>query len=75
MAFAPSAGGVMRDTVPAAHLHPSVEGEAWRAALELASKYLLRLSTEARLSAAFQPCIYALRGHVDNAAQKIDRLG
>jgi HipA-like C-terminal domain len=75
MAFAPSAGGVMRDTLPAAHLHASVDGETWRAALGLAKKYLVRLSTEARWSAGFQPCIHALHGHVDNAVQKITRLG
>lgn len=75
MAFSPSAGGVMRDTVLAAHLHASVDGETWRFALELAKKYLVRLDDETRWSAAFQPCINALRGHVENASQKIDRLG
>jgi hypothetical protein len=75
MAFSPSAGGVMRDTLSAAHLHASVDGETWRAALGLAKKYLVRLSTETRWSAGFQPCINALHGHVENASQKIDRLG
>lgn len=75
MAFGPGAGGVVRDTVPAAHLHPSVDADTWRAAHALAGQYVTRLRQDTRFSAAFQPCIAALRQHLDDAAQKIDRLG
>jgi hypothetical protein len=75
MAFGPTAGGVVRDTVAAPHLHPSVDGDTWRAALLLAERYWTRLRNDTRFTAAFQPCIAALRGHLDEAAQKISRLG
>lgn len=75
MAFSPTAGGVVSDTAPVAHLHPSVDGETWRAAGVLAGEYLTRLSDDTRFSDAFQPCIDALRGHLDEALQKIGRLG
>jgi hypothetical protein len=74
MAFAPSAGGVMRDTVSAAHLHLSVEGDNWRAAHALAVQYATRLGEDIRFSAAFQPCIEALIDHLQEATHRIARL-
>lgn len=75
MTFSPTAGGVVRDTLSTAYLHPSVDGATWRAARALAQTYLIRLSDDTRFSAAFQPCIDALRGHLEDASQKIGRLG
>jgi hypothetical protein len=75
MAFGPSADGVARGTVAPAHLHPSVDGDTWRAARSLAEQYLTRLNDDIRFTAAFQPCIAALRGHLDDAVQRIGRLG
>lgn len=75
MAFSPTTGGVVRDTVATAHLHPVVDGATWRTARGLAQTYLARVSDDTRFSAAFQPCIEALRGHLADASQKIDRLG
>ena len=74
MAFSPTAGGEVRDTVPSAHIHPAVEGSTWRAAHGLAQTYLARLRDEAGFSAAFQPCIGALHAHLADASQKIGRL-
>ena len=74
MAFSPTAGGMVRDTLPAAHLHSSVDGETWRAAAVLAVEYLTRLSNDTGFSDAFESCIDALRGHVEKASQKIGRL-
>ena len=74
MAFSPTAGGEVRDTVPSAHIHTAVEGSTWRAAHGLAQTYLARLRDEAGLSAAFQPCIGALQAHLAEASQKIGRL-
>ena len=75
MAFSPTTGGAVRDTVATAHLHPAVDGATWRAARGLAQTYLTRLRDDTRFSADFQPCIEALRGHLEDASQKIDRLG
>ena len=74
MTFSPTTGGLVRDALPAAHLHPSVDGAVWRAALALAQGYLNRLNDEVRLSAAFLPCIDALRRHMEDATQRIGRL-
>jgi hypothetical protein len=75
MTFSPTTGGVVRDVVATAHLHPAVDGATWRAARGLAQNYLSHLRCDTRFSAAFQPCIEALRGHLEDASQKIDRLG
>jgi hypothetical protein len=75
MAFSPAAGGVIRDTVPVAHLHPAVDGDTWRAAQVLSAEYLTRLSDETRFSDSFRPCINAIRAHLDDAAPRIGRLG
>lgn len=75
MAFSPTTGGGVRDTASTAHIHPAVDGATWRTACGLAQAYLARLSDDTRFSAAFQPCIEALRGHLADASQKIDRLG
>ena len=75
MAFSPTTGGVIRDKVSAAHLHASVDGESWRTARELVGQYLTRLRDDTRFSEAFQTCIDALRAHLDDACQKISRLG
>jgi hypothetical protein len=75
MAFSPTAGGVLRDSISAAYLHPSVEGRIWQEALKLAEEYSDRLSNDNRFSDAFQPCIIALGRHVDEASQRIGRMG
>lgn len=75
MAFSPTGGGVVRDEITAAYLHPSVEGRTWRAALVMARAYMTRLSHETRFSKAFAPCIAAIRRHLEDAGQKMDRLG
>jgi hypothetical protein len=74
MAFSPTAGGVVMDTVSSSHLHPAVDGATWRAAHGLAQAYLDLLRSDTRFSAAFQPCIQALRMHLADAFNKIGRL-
>jgi hypothetical protein len=75
MAFSPTAGGVVRDTLLLPHLHPSVEGATWRSALALALDYIALLRSDTRFSANFEACIDALRQHVADAEQKIGRIG
>jgi hypothetical protein len=74
MAFSPTAGGVVMDTVSSAHIHPAVDGATWRAAHALAQTYLARLRSDTGFSAAFQPCIDALHAHLADASQKVGRL-
>jgi hypothetical protein len=74
MAFSPTAGGVVMDTVSSSHLHPAVDGATWRVAHGLAQAYLDLLRSDTRFSAAFQPCMEALHAHLAGASQKIGRL-
>ena len=75
MAFSPTSGGVLRDTLSVAYLHPSIAGDTWRAAQARAVAYVSSLSDDTRFSDAFQPCIDALRTHIAVASQRIGRLG
>jgi len=75
MAFSSTSGGLLRDSIGVAHLHSCVEGPAWRRALELAQQFLGRLHNDARSSANFEPCIRALGAHLEDASQKIARIG
>jgi len=75
MAFSPTSGGLVRDTIGVAHLHACVEGPAWCRALELAQKFMSQLRSDARFSANFQPCISALSAYIEDASQKIARIG
>lgn len=75
MAFSPTAGGILRDTMSAAYLHPSVDGGIWHQARKLASDYRTRLSNDSRFSDAFQSCINAMGRHMDEASQGINKLG
>jgi hypothetical protein len=74
MAFSPTSGGVLRDSVSAANLHSAVDGATWRAALELAREYLARLQAEKQLSQSFKPRVQALDAMQLGAAQKMARL-
>jgi len=74
MAFSPTSGGVLRDSVSAANLHSAVDGATWRSALELARGYVARLFANDQLSPSFKPCLQALDEMQLGAAQKMARL-
>jgi HipA-like C-terminal domain len=74
MAFSPTSGGVLRDSVAAAHLHGAVDGATWRTAHALARDYLARLSEEEQLSPSFKSCIQALDEMQLGAARNMARL-
>lgn len=74
MAFAPRPNGAVFNDIPPARLHPSVSGETWRSALDLAAKYVERIEQDNRFSAAWQPCLAALQSHITEAQTKISRL-
>ena len=75
MAFSPTSGGVLRDSLGAAHLHSAVDGATWRSALALARAYLARLRQEKQWSAAFMPCMEALGELQQAAAKNMAKLG
>ena len=75
MAFSPTAGGALRDTLGPAYLHPAVDALTWHLAHALACEYLLRLRLEPRLQTTFAPCIHALQMHLDEASERMRRLG
>ena len=49
--------------------------EIWPAMLALARDYAERLRSDGRFSGNFRPCLDALDSHLDEAAQRIERLG
>jgi hypothetical protein len=75
MGFAPRSGGALVNTLLPASLSASVDGETWRAALNLAERFFTMLSDCAGFSSSFTPCIKAIRQHIDEAASRIARLG
>ena len=75
MGFSPTTGGTMKNALPVAHIHASIDGATWRAAQNLATKYLARLTDDDRWSEAFQPCIHSLQEHLKVASQRIAKLG
>lgn len=74
MAFAPTAGGDLPQTLAPAPLPPAIGAEAWRRAQGVARDYLARLQEESGFSAAFRPCIGALETHLAAMAEQISRL-
>ena len=75
MGFAPRSGGVIIDVLQPASLTASVEGEAWREALQLAETFFAAVRDCNGFSSRLSPCIEALRRHIDEAAFRIVRLG
>ena len=75
MGFAPGSGGAIVNTLLPASLSASVDGETWRAALQLAERFFAILGDCAGFSGSFTPCIEAIRQHIDEAASRIARLG
>jgi len=75
MAFAPSSGGKLNNTLPSLVLHASVRNDHWRQALALAQSYLAALQSCGQFSTDFDVCLAALEAHLSNARQQISRLG
>lgn len=75
MAFRPLDSGALPDHLPPTRLHPSVPAETWRQALALADAFIGRLTRDERFSGDWQPCAVALARHVEDAREKIGRLG
>lgn len=75
MAFAPRRGGGLPDIVFEAIIHAGVANETWRRAEALARAFLTRVIAASEFSHRFEPCITALKHHIETASVKIRRLG
>jgi len=74
MAFAPRSGGGLPDTLSEATILGSVSNETWRHAEALARTFLGRIMAASGFSHRFEPCIAALKHHIETAGAKIERL-
>ena len=74
MAFAPLSGGGLPLTLAEPIIAAQVPAAIWQRALPLAQAFVAQLQASPDFSAGFAPCIVALQGHVQTAAQRIDRL-
>lgn len=74
MAFAPRSGGGLPDALSEATIHGSVSNETWRQAEALARAFLGRVMATSGFSRRFEPCIAALKHHIETAGAKIERL-
>ena len=74
MAFAPSTGGGLPDTLSAANIHGSVPNETWRCAEVLSRTFLARVMKTSGFSHRFEPCMAALEHRIESASAKIERL-
>lgn len=75
MAFRPGSGGNLPDDLPPGKLLPCVAPATWRQVADLAETYLTMMRADARFTEGWGPCMAALRWHVEDARQKIGRLG
>jgi len=74
MAFAPRSGGGLPDTLSEATILGSVSNETWRHAEALAHTFLGRVMAASGFSHRFEPCMAALKHHIETAGAKIERL-
>ncbi len=75
MAFRPGSGGNLPDRLNPANLLACVPPATWRQALDLAEAYLARMRADDRFTEGWVPCVVALGRHVEDARQRIARLG
>jgi hypothetical protein len=75
MAFRPSTAGNLPNSLNSANLLPSIPPSTWRQALDLAEAYLTQLRADERFTEGWSPCAAALERHIEDASQKIGRLG
>jgi len=74
MAFAPRSGGGLPDTLSETTILGSVSNETWRHAEALARTFLGRIMAASGFSHRFEPCMAALKHHIETAGAKIERL-
>ena len=75
MAFRPGSSGNLPNSLNAANLQSCIPPTTWRLALDLADAYLARMRVDSRFTEGWMPCMAALGRHVEDARQRIGRLG
>ncbi|MEN0616068.1 type II toxin-antitoxin system HipA family toxin YjjJ [Klebsiella indica] len=75
MGFAPKSGGEIVNVLRPATLLETIGEEIWQEALALAEDFFALASGCRRFSTHFDPCLAALRNHLDEARSRIARLG
>lgn len=75
MAFRPGSGGNLPNSLNSANLQSCIPPVTWRQALDLAEAYLARMRADGRFTEGWMPCMAALGRHVEDARQRIGRLG
>lgn len=75
MAFRPTTGGGLTDSLAVANILAAVDNEVWRRAEGLARRFFDKVSTDVRFSERFAPCVSTLENHIETAGAKIERLG
>jgi hypothetical protein len=75
MAFRPGSGGNLPDKLSSANLLSCINPGTWRQALDLAESYLAKMREDDRFTAGWVPCVIAMGQHVEDARQRMGRLG
>ena len=75
MAFRPGSGGNLPDNLNPASLLSCITTASWRQALDLAEAYLAKMRADSRFTEGWVQCVVALGRHVEDARQRIGRLG
>jgi hypothetical protein len=75
MAFRPGSSGNLPNSLNSANLQSCIPPTTWRLALDLADAYLARMRADSRFTEGWMPCMAALGRHVEDARQRIGRLG
>jgi hypothetical protein len=75
MAFRPGSGGNLPNSLNSANLLSCITPATWRHALVLAEAYLAKMHEDDRFTEGWVLCLIALGQHVEDARQRIGRLG
>jgi len=74
MGFAPKSGGGLTMSLPSIFLDAGISHDIWRDAISLVQNYLNALEHSADITAGFEPCVAAIKTHLNAAMRQIDRL-
>ncbi len=74
MAFAPTSGGGLRDTLILDTLNLTISIASWKKAIVMVESFLSLVKQERKLSGRFTPCVIALDTHISRFRVQIDKL-
>jgi hypothetical protein len=75
MAFSPNTGGHLPNTLTDPNISGEISNDIWRQALKLALVYLDRIESNSEFNPDFIACITSLRGVIEAATLRINKLG